>query len=149
MAIGEGAHPSSEPGNAIVQFKHKAAEEMSQHSSMQNCISMDPSVDISLTRRLIQPPRFIAPGISATSEILPCPDPSGVVRTTAAPSGWDSEGELSSGGQAAKGAELMIVSAANQVADSTVGHEDLDGGIAIDSVDCRQEPLMNDGQQGE
>lgn len=46
------------------------------------------------------------------------------------------------------GPELMIISAANQVADSNRGHEDLNGGVSIDSVDCRHEPLMNDSQQG-
>ena len=47
------------------------------------------------------------------------------------------------------GSELMVVATTNQIADSAGGHEDFDGGIAIDSVDGGQEALMDDGQQGE
>ena len=47
------------------------------------------------------------------------------------------------------GSELMVVSAANQISDSAGGHEDFNGGVAVDSVDCGQQALMNDGQQGE
>ena len=45
--------------------------------------------------------------------------------------------------------ELMVVSTANQIADCTGGHENLDGGITVNPIDGGQEPLMNDGQEGE
>jgi hypothetical protein len=47
------------------------------------------------------------------------------------------------------GSELMVVSTANQIADCAGGHEDFNGRIPVNSIDGRQEPLMNDGQEGE